>query len=153
MLGHRRRRWPNIDPALAWCLVFAGMGLKWERYCTWVKPCTSYYVTINCFCELSQSDCDWTTCDQYCSAKAKGSICLLNPLTAKLFNLNFHPPEVVSRWRDPKLQVSENYSDLTKWRSTLFKSRWLMSHFIFNMFKMWYFMCQNENPYICDTGG
>ena len=37
----------------------------------------------------------------------------LNPLTAKLFNLNFHPPEVVSRWRDPQLQVSENYSDLT----------------------------------------
>ena len=37
-----------------------------------------------------------------------------NPLTAKLFNLNFHPLEVVSRWRDPQLQVSENYSDLTK---------------------------------------
>ena len=36
-----------------------------------------------------------------------------NPLTAKLFNLNFHPLEVVSRWRDPQLQVSENYSDLT----------------------------------------
>ena len=35
-------------------------------------------------------------------------------LTAKLFNLNFHPLEVVSRWRDPQLQVSENYSDLTK---------------------------------------
>ena len=34
-----------------------------------------------------------------------------NPLTAKLFNFNFHPLEVVSRWRDPKLQASENYSD------------------------------------------
>ena len=45
----------------------------------------------------------------------------INPLTAKLFNLNFHPFEVVSRWRDPQLQVSENYSDLTKWRSTVFK--------------------------------
>ena len=56
-------------------------------------------------------------------------------LTAKLFNLNFHPLEVVSRWRDPQLQVSENYSDLTIWRSTLFKYCWLMSHFIFNMFK------------------
>ena len=44
----------------------------------------------------------------------------LNPLTAKLFNLNFHPLEAVSRWRDPQLQVSEKYSDLTKWRSTLF---------------------------------
>ena len=46
----------------------------------------------------------------------------INPLTAKLFNLNFHPLEVVARWRDPQLQVSENYSDLTKWRWTLFKS-------------------------------
>ena len=38
----------------------------------------------------------------------------INPLTAKLFNLNFHSLEVVSRWRDPQLQVSENYSDLAK---------------------------------------
>ena len=42
----------------------------------------------------------------------------INPLTAKLFNLNFRSLEVVSRWRDPQLQVSENYSDLTKWRLT-----------------------------------
>ena len=41
---------------------------------------------------------------------------LFNPLTAELFNLNFHPLEVVSRWRDPQLQVNENYPDLTKWR-------------------------------------
>ena len=34
------------------------------------------------------------------------------PLTAKLFNLNFHSLDVVSRCRDPQLQVSENYSDL-----------------------------------------
>ena len=66
---------------------------------------------------------------------------LINPSTAKLFNLNFHPLEVVSRWRDPQLQVSENYSDLTKWRSTVFKYCWLMSHFTFNMFKRWYLMC------------
>ena len=66
---------------------------------------------------------------------------IFNPLTAKLFNMKFHPLEVVSRWRDPQLQVSENYSDLTKWRSTVFKYCWLMSHFIFNMFKRWHFMC------------
>ena len=69
------------------------------------------------------------------------TIQLFNPLTAKLFNLNFHPLEVVSRWRDPQLRVSENYSDLTKWRSTNFKSCWLLSLFIFNMFKSWYVMC------------
>ena len=40
---------------------------------------------------------------------------IFNPFkTTKLFNLNFHPLEVLSRWRDPQLQVSENYSDLTK---------------------------------------
>ena len=31
--------------------------------------------------------------------------------TAKLINWNFHSTEIVSRWRDPQLQVSENYSD------------------------------------------
>ena len=45
----------------------------------------------------------------------------ITPLAANLFNLNFHPLEVVSRWRDPQLQVSENYSDLTKWRLTNFE--------------------------------
>ena len=65
----------------------------------------------------------------------------VNPLTAKLFNLNFHPFEIVSRWRDPQLQVSENYSDLKKWRSTVFKYSWLMSYFVFNVFKRWYLMC------------
>ena len=32
---------------------------------------------------------------------------LFNPLSAKLFDLNFHPLEIVSRWRDSQLQVSE----------------------------------------------
>ena len=69
------------------------------------------------------------------------SVVRVNPLTAKLFNLNFHPLEVVSRWRDPQLQVSENYSELTKRWSILFKSCWLMSHFVFTIFEMWYLMC------------
>ena len=53
----------------------------------------------------------------------------INPLTAKLFNMNFYPLEVVSRWRDPQLRVSENYSDFTKWRSTVFKYCRFMPHF------------------------
>ena len=64
-----------------------------------------------------------------------------SPLTVKFFNLNFHPLEVLSRWRDPQLQVGGNYSYLTKLTSTVFKYCWLMSHFIFNMFKRWYLMC------------
>ena len=47
---------------------------------------------------------------------------LIHGLTAKLFNWNFHALEVVSRSRDPQLQVSENYSDLTKLRSIILKS-------------------------------
>ena len=38
---------------------------------------------------------------------------VINPLTVKLFNRNFHPLEIVSRRRDPQLQVSKN-SHLTK---------------------------------------
>ena len=68
--------------------------------------------------------------------------CTFTPLAAKIFNFNFHPPEVVSCWRDPQLQVSENYSDLTKWGSTVFKYCWFMSHFIFNMFERWYLMSE-----------
>ena len=33
----------------------------------------------------------------------------LTPYPAKLISLNFHPLEVVSRYRDPQLQVGENY--------------------------------------------
>ena len=41
---------------------------------------------------------------------------MFNLSTAKLFNWNFYLLEVVFRRRDPQLQVSENYSDLTKCR-------------------------------------
>ena len=45
----------------------------------------------------------------------------IKPLTAKLLNWNFHSLQVVFRWRDPQLQESGNYSDLTKWsRAVLF---------------------------------
>ena len=36
----------------------------------------------------------------------------MNPYPAKVIHLNFHPLEVVSRYRDPQLQVDENYSYL-----------------------------------------
>ena len=48
----------------------------------------------------------------------------------KLFNWNFHPLEVVDRVSDPQRQVGENYADLTKLRSALFKYYRLMSHYI-----------------------
>ena len=33
----------------------------------------------------------------------------ISPYSAKLNILNFHTPEVVSRYRDPQLQVGEKY--------------------------------------------
>ena len=33
-------------------------------------------------------------------------------LSAKLNNLNFHPRQVASRYREPQIQVAENYSYL-----------------------------------------
>ena len=42
-----------------------------------------------------------TSCDVWIS---------INPGTPKLNNLNFHPPEVVIRYRDPQLQAGEIYS-------------------------------------------
>ena len=36
----------------------------------------------------------------------------LSPLTPKLNHYNFHALEVVSRYRDPQLQVRENYSHM-----------------------------------------
>ena len=50
-----------------------------------------------------------------------------NHMTTKLYSWNFHSLEVVSCWRDPQLQASENYSNLTKWRSLILKSCWLVS--------------------------
>ena len=49
--------------------------------------------------------------------------------------------DAIHNFKWVKIQVSENYSDLTKWRSKTFKSCWLMVIFIFNKFKSWYVMC------------
>ena len=38
---------------------------------------------------------------------------------AMLFNFNFHPLEAVSRYRDPQLQVGENYLHLSNWGTNI----------------------------------
>ena len=55
----------------------------------------------------------------------------LNHLNVNLNNLNSHPPEVVSRYRDPQLQVGKNYKYLLNWRQNICKS--LNIHFIYNI--------------------
>ena len=44
--------------------------------------------------------------------------------------LNFHPLEVVSRYRDSQLQVAENHSYLFNLSTNICKSWWLDTHFI-----------------------
>ena len=37
----------------------------------------------------------------------------MNPWSTELSNLNFQPPEIVSRYRNPQLQVTENLCSLS----------------------------------------
>ena len=52
------------------------------------------------------------------------------PYPAKSIYLNFHPYEAVSRYRDPQLQVSENYSYLFSLSANICQSCCLDTHFI-----------------------
>ena len=54
------------------------------------------------------------------------------PFPAELIYLNFHPLEVVSRYRDPQLQVGENYSHLFNMDTNICKSWCLDTHLIPN---------------------
>ena len=53
---------------------------------------------------------------------------MVNPLTAKLIYLNFQPLEVVSRYRDPQLQVAENYLCLFNLSTNISKTGCLNTH-------------------------
>ena len=46
---------------------------------------------------------------------------VINPLIAKLENLNFHPVAVESRNRNPQLQMGENYAYLFNLRPSICK--------------------------------
>ena len=55
---------------------------------------------------------------------------MLQPLS--LIYLNFHPLKVVSGYRDPQIQVAENYSYLFHFSTYIYKSSCLDTHFIPN---------------------
>ena len=82
----------------------------------------------------------------------KSILCTLNPLTAKLFNLNFHPLEVVSRWRDKWVKIihinwqngGELFWNLADWCH-------ILSLTCLKGGTEW--VNKNENPNICGTGG
>ena len=50
-----------------------------------------------------------------------------------LICLNFQPPEVVFRYRDPQLQMAEIYSYLFNLSKNICKSWYLDTHFFPNM--------------------
>ena len=50
------------------------------------------------------------------------NITLRSPLLVRSSNLNFQPLEVVSRYRDPQLQVDENYPYLFHLRTNISKN-------------------------------
>ena len=60
------------------------------------------------------------------------SVVRVNPYPAKLIYLNFHPLEVVSRYRDPQLQVAEKYTYLFNLSTNISKSWCWDAHFIPN---------------------
>ena len=52
----------------------------------------------------------------------------INPYPAKLIYLNFQPPEVVCRYRDPQIQVAKTYSYLFHFSTNIGKSWCLDTH-------------------------
>ena len=150
MKEKRRRKWCVVRRFIAYILyiflVWSSEPWHWIMQHYFYRSDQSFGLTMTYCLRYNHISC--TRCSRASSTMAvkqreieKAFEMVVYPLTAKLINLNFHPLEVVSRWRDPQLWVSENYSDLTNWRSTVFKYCWLLSHFIFNMLKKWYLMC------------
>ena len=56
----------------------------------------------------------------------------MHPYPAKLIYLNFHLLKIVSRYRDPQLQVAENYSYLFNLSTNICKSLCLDTYLIPN---------------------
>ena len=56
-----------------------------------------------------------------------GERAAVNTYHAMLIYLNFQPLEVVSRYRDPQLQVAENYAYLLNLGTNICKS-WMFRH-------------------------
>ena len=73
----------------------------------------------------------------------------VNPYPAKLIYLNFQPLEVVHRYRNPQLQVAENYSYLFNLKTNIDKSWCLDTHFIPNKSDLvdWKKQIKNDNSH------
>ena len=97
LLGHCRRRWTNSKPTLGPRYVLAGL------------PSDAPDNPVNIHLEFSFE-------------LIYRPPLRFNPLIAKLFNLNFTHLKLSLADAIHNFKVSENYSDLTKWMWTIFKS-------------------------------
>ena len=67
----------------------------------------------SCYCQIGIETSQARPCHLECSEYVIPKVLrVFNHLNAKLISLNFHPLEVVPRYRDPQLQVGENCSYL-----------------------------------------
>ena len=93
MLGQRRRRWPSIEPALAQCVLFAGIvtlsSLSPEIFVLYRLIIRSNH----CYWEINVS---------------LGIKCSISNMSY------FHPLEVVGRGSETQLRVGENLNRITQ---------------------------------------
>ena len=70
----------------------------------------SYRHAYNCYLWIRLLNID----DKLNNLKILLVVLIVNPESTELFNLNFRSPEVVSRYRDTQLRVTENLCDFGK---------------------------------------
>ena len=61
----------------------------------------------------------------------------VNPSPARVSYLIIHPSEVVFRYRDPQLQVSENYSNLLNLKPNRISKFWYLNAHLFPINLIW----------------
>ena len=127
--AQRRRRWADVEQMFYECVVFAGDSVvELTQIKLTLAQCimlarsqrTRYNYPVHC--NMSIFICFYFFLSVVFSTPVAVFWDYHNPLTTKLMSWNFLSVEIVPRWRDSQLQVSDNYySDLTEWRSTIQK--------------------------------
>ena len=99
----------NIDHVLFWCSTVCNADVRiWKRVLSMVH--TGYSLVIKILFKI-----EWII--NLCRVgQFLGRHLAFNPFPAELSYLNFHPLQVVSRYRDPQLQAGENYVYLLNFR-------------------------------------
>ena len=128
------RRWPSIKPAFGGCIVLAGICVHATWECMCVTSC--FEIVFRAKPTISNKGIivylDRNNLNMLHNVTKIALFTNLNPYPAKINNLYFHPLLVVSRYSDPQLQVTENYSYFFNFSTNISKSCCLDTHFIHN---------------------